>query len=85
MPGFFEDMAGDLSPIVRAAMREVNEFFHSDGYESLMRRFQRQYGTLSIDDIAQIQGALGHEDSEETPCRVCKIMATKEVQLDQEE
>ncbi|KKN77068.1 hypothetical protein LCGC14_0364070 [marine sediment metagenome] len=85
MPGFFDDMAKDISPIVSAAMREVHEFLRSDGHENLMRRFQRKYGTLSIDDIAQIQTALGHEDSEETPCRVCKIMAAKEVQLDQEE
>lgn len=85
MPGFFDDMAGELSPIVKAAMKEVNEFFRSDGHENLMRRFQRLYGTLSIDDIAQIQVALGHQDGEESPCRVCQIMATKEVQLAQEE
>lgn len=85
MPGFFDDVAGDLSPIVKAAMREVNEFFQSSGQENLMRRFQRQYSTLSIDDIAQIQIALGHQDGEKKPCRVCQIMATKEVQLSQEE
>ena len=85
MTGFFDDVAGDLSPIVMAAMKEVNEFFQSNGHENLMRRFQRQYGTLSIDDIAQIQMALGHQDGEEKPCRVCQIMATKEVQLAQEE
>ncbi len=85
MPGFFEDMAGDLSPIVQAAMKEVHEFLRSGGHENLMRRFQRKYGTLSIDDIAQIQAALGHQDDEDTPCRVCQVMATKEVQLAQEE
>ena len=85
MPGFFDDIAAELSPIVKAAMKEVNEFFQSSGHENLMRRFQRQYDTLSIEDIAQIQTALGHQDGEEKPCRVCQIMATKEVQLAQEE
>ena len=85
MPGFFDDMAGEMSPIVKAAMKEVNEFFRSDGRASLMRRFQQQYGKLSIDDISQIHTALGHQDGEEKPCKVCQIMATKEVQLAQEE
>lgn len=85
MPGFFDDMAGELSPIVQAAMREVNEFYQSDGHANLLRRFARKYGTLSIEDIAEIQQALGHQDGEESPCKVCQIMATKEVQLDQEE
>lgn len=85
MPGFFGDMAEEMAPVVIAAMAEVTEFFHSDGHDNLMRRFQRQYDTLSLEDIAAIQAALGHQDEEEKPCRVCQIMATKEVQLAQEE
>ena len=85
MPGFFADMAEDIAPIVKAAMTEVQDFFHSDGHGNLMRRFQQRYGTLSIEEIAEIQSALGHQDEEEKPCKVCQIMATKEVQLAQEE
>ena len=85
MPGFFDDISDDLAPIVKAAMKEVEEFYHSSGHENLLRRLQRQYGKLDVDDIAAIQTALGHQDGEEKPCRVCQIMATKEVQLAQEE
>lgn len=85
MTGFFDDIADEISPIIKAAMAEVQEFLHSDGRDSLMRRFQAKYGILSIDDIASIQDALGHQDGEADPCRVCKIMATKEVQMAQEE
>ncbi len=85
MPGFFGDMAEDMGPIIKAAMSEVQEFFHTDGHETLMRRFAKQYGTLSIEDIAEIQAALGHDDEEDKPCKVCQIMAAKEVQMSQEE
>ncbi len=85
MAGFFEGMSDEISPIVIAALEEVREFTRSGGHENLLRRFQRQYDTLSIEDIAEIQIALGHQDGEENPCRICQIMATKEVQLSQEE
>jgi len=85
MPGFFEDTSEDISPIVIAALRKVEEFLVSNGHDNLMRRFQSQYDKLSIDDLAEIQIALGHQDGEDSPCKVCKIMAAKEVQLDQEE
>ncbi len=84
MPGFFEGIADDLIPIVKAALQETEDFLQSGGHDNLMRRFQRLYDTLSIEDIAEIQMALGHVDDEDSPCRVCRIMATKEVQLDQE-
>ncbi len=85
MPGFFEGLSDEISPIVLAALEEVREFTRSGGHENLLRRFQRQYGTLSLEDISEISSALGHQDEEEKPCRVCQIMATKEVQLSQEE
>ncbi len=83
MAGFFEGVSDDISPVVKAALQEVQEFLASNGHDNLMRRFQSQYDKLSIDDLAEIQIALGHQDGEDPPCKACKIMASKEVQLDQ--
>ncbi len=85
MPGFFNDMGGDLAPIVKNAMEELRQFFGSNGHDALLRRLRSQYDTLSLEQLAAIHSVLGHQDGEETPCKACKIMASKEVSLSQEE
>ncbi len=85
MAGFFNDMGDDLAPIVKAAMKELKDFFGSNGHDALLRRFKSQYDTLSLEDISAIHGALGHQDNEVMPCKICKIMAAEEVRLGMEE
>ncbi len=85
MSGFFNDMGDDLAPIVKAALKEIENFFGSNGTDSLMRRFKGMYATLSLDQIAAIHQTLGHQDNEAIPCKACKIMAAEEVRLSKEE
>ncbi len=85
MSGFFSNMGEELTPIVKAALKEVEDFFGSNGMDSLMRRFRSQYDTLTLEQIAAIHQALGHQDDEENPCKACKIMAAEEVRLSKEE
>ncbi len=81
MAGFFNDMGEDLAPIVKMAMKELQDFFGANGHDALLRRFKANYDTLSLEDIGAIHAAMGHEDSEERPCKICKIMAAEEVRL----
>lgn len=66
--------------ILRRSLQIVDEMVTEDTDAVLLRRFQRNYASLTLEEVVAIRGTLGHTDGEKDPCRVCRIMAVKEAE-----
>lgn len=71
----------EIEKVYGIAMREVQSLAQHDSKEALLRRFSKNYDTMNVEEIMAVQRALGHKDTEEKPCKACRIMARREYEL----
>ena len=81
---FSQDVISEAMSIVRPAMTEVRTAMRQNAGDALFGKFRQQYDTLDVETILRVKQALGHNDSEEDPCKVCQFIAKKEVELQDE-
>ncbi len=68
------DMAGAIFAHLDAITTENLE-------DALLRKLREAYDTLELEQIMEARGALGHQETEERPCKFCNLMAEKEIEL----
>lgn len=81
---FSQEILAEAMSIVKPAMAEVRKAMKRNAGETLFAKFRTQYDTLDVSTILRVKQALGHNDSEEDPCKVCQFIARKEVELQDE-
>lgn len=81
---FSQEILAEAMSIVKPAMAEVRKAMKQNAGETLFAKFRQQYDTLDVSTILRVKQALGHNDSEEDPCKVCQFIARKEVELQDE-
>ncbi len=81
MASLSESITQEVLRIGRAGLAEVRMRTVEDNSKSLLRRFRAGYDKLSPEQIGAAQQALGHEDTEERPCKICRLIAQKEFDL----
>lgn len=80
--GLIDNIVNELEQVVQLGFSEVlGRASEGQETDTLLRRFERGYATLGLGDLLQVQQLAGHDPNEETPCKVCKIIAKKEVEL----
>ena len=82
MGTFLDDISADITDRFSGVVENITELMESNSGDALFRRFRASYAKLSVEDIAAAQNALGHIEGESTPCRGCRLMAQKELELD---
>lgn len=85
MGTFIDDAVTDITGRISGAMEGMYRLVEQDSKVALLRRFRRSYGKLSVGEIMGIRDTLGHAQGEQQPCKVCRIMATEEFRLSQEQ
>lgn len=78
MPSLSQDISNEVIRIGRASLIEVRQRTVEDQSTAFLRRLRSSYDKLSLEEIGIISQALGHQDTEERPCKACKIIAQKE-------
>lgn len=81
MPSLSESITQEVLRIGRAGLAEVRQRTVEDNSKALLRRFRANYATLTPEQIGAVQQTLGHEDTEERPCKICRLIAQKEFDL----
>ncbi len=81
MPNFIDEVISSVSDIMSEGMSFVEDDLRHDADKTLLRKLDRHYGTLSLEDTLQIWDTLGHRADETPPCKVCKLIASKEHDL----
>ncbi len=81
MASLSASITAEIVRIGRASLTEVRQRTVEDQSTSALRRLQASYDKLSVEQIAVISQAIGHEDTEERPCKACKIIARKEFDM----
>lgn len=81
MPSITQEIVGEITRIARMGFQDVRLRTLEDQRTVLTRRLQSRYDKLSIEQIKVIQQALGHTDTEDKPCKACRIVAQKEFDL----
>jgi len=76
-----EGVTDQMVDVINSAVDYLVDMMSSDQDDIILRRFRQQYSNLTVEQIVQVQEAFGHDDGEEKPCKVCKIMAEKEFAL----
>ena len=74
----------DVVRIVGPTMKVMTELTQQDSKKVLMRKFKDAYATLDVTTIMRARSALGHKDTERDPCEVCRFIARKEIELQDE-
>lgn len=82
MATLMDELSKDMADRFSGAVKTVEELMDSNSGDVLFRRFKQNYARLSVEDIVAVQKSLGHADSEENPCKVCREMASQELALD---
>ena len=81
----FSDMVmTEALGIVRPALAEVRRTMRRDPGKVLFAKLAEGYDILDVSTILAVKKALGHKDSEEDPCKVCRFIARKEIELQDE-
>ena len=83
--GLIDDVVRDIADLAGGAITNVSRIVEQDSQHVLLRRFRRSYPKLSIEETIGIRDSLGHTKAEQRPCRICRIMATEEYRLAQEQ
>ena len=81
MPSLSASITAEIVRIGRASLTEVRQRTVEDQGEAALRRLRSSYDKLSVEQIGVISQAIGHEDTEERPCKACKVIAQKEFDL----
>ena len=81
MASLSENITQEIIRIGRAGLTEVRMRTIEDNSKALMKRLRSGYDKLTPEQIGAVQQALGHEDTEERPCKVCRLIAQKEFDL----
>ena len=81
MASLSASITAEIVRIGRASLTEVRQRTVEDQSTSALRRLRSSYDKLSVEQIEVISQAIGHEDTEERPCKACKIIAQKEFDL----
>ncbi len=81
MVSLSQSVTNEIIRIGRASLIEVRQRTVEDQSTVFLRRLRSSYDRLSLEEIGIISQALGHQDTEERPCKACKIIAQKEFDL----
>lgn len=75
----------NASDIVRTAFGAAKELTQQNQKNTVWEKFRKNYEHLDPLTVERVRMALGHRDSEQNPCQVCKFVADKEMKLAQQE
>ena len=85
MAGLIDDITRNMVDRTGGMITGISSIVEQDSQTVLLRRFKRSYGNLSVEETIGIRDSLGHKKAEQEPCRICRIMATEEYRLAQEQ
>ena len=51
---------------------------------NLLRKIARNYANIGVEDVQQVLQVSGHTGEEDKPCRICKVMASKTIELSED-
>lgn len=74
-------ISDEITRYAKAGFNEVRLSTLEDNKTVLERRLRSRYDKLSLEQIQIISQALGHSDGETNPCKTCRIIAQKEMEL----
>ena len=81
---FMGEILEEVMSITQLGLADFQDQARHDADKSLLRRIRRDYDKLSLEETLQVAGALGHRNTEEDPCDICKLMAQKEFELSED-
>lgn len=84
MASLLELVNEEITDIIGVALSELKDFTWMGSKDVMLRRLRQNYDRLSIEQIDAIRSVMGHTYTEERPCEVCRIMAAKEMQLNED-
>lgn len=73
-----------MARIVESGLRVLLEQIEEPQDKAVLRKLNRVYDTLSLEDIAGVMAVSGHTSGEKSPCDVCKLVAKNEMKLREE-
>ncbi len=74
----------DVVKLVEPTMAIMTDLTAQDSRKALLRKFKENYATLDLMTITRARSALGHKETEDKPCEVCRFIARKEISLQDE-
>lgn len=84
MAGIFDNIADELSNIIGEGFNSLLVDLIPDPDESLFRKFRENYDKMDVAGLQTVIGASGHTENEDPPCRVCKMMASKTIEMSED-
>lgn len=81
MVSFIDEIMNQVVDTMTEGMNFVGDDLRHNADKTLLRKLDRHYDTLSLEDTLQIWDSLGHRSDETPPCKVCKLIAQKEHDL----
>ena len=82
--GLLDDIVEQLVAVLGGGMDGLLNDLIPDPDEGLIRKFGRNYANIGVEDVQQVLQVSGHTGDEEKPCRVCKAMASKTIELSED-
>lgn len=81
---FIDGVAQELMRVIGPGINLVLETATQQSDNILLRKFKQNYDKLTLEEIQAVEQVLGHSDSENAPCYVCRIIARKEWELNED-
>ena len=82
--GLIDNLVDELAGVLGEGMDGLLNDLLPDPDESLVRQFARNYANIGVQDVQQVLQVSGHTGDEENPCKMCKIMASKTIELSED-
>ncbi len=82
--GLLDDIVEQLASVLGEGMDGLLLDLIPGPDESLVRKFRRNYANIGVQDVQQVLQVSGHTGNEEKPCQMCKIMASKTIELSED-
>lgn len=84
MSSLLDLVTEEISEIIGTALTELTNVSWQGSKTTMLRRLRSNYENLTLEQIDAIRSVMGHSHTEERPCEVCRIMALKEQQLNED-
>ena len=82
--GLLDDIVEQLVGVLGEGMDGLLNDLIPDPDEGLIRKFARNYANIGVEDVQQVLAVSGHTGEEDKPCKMCKIMASKTIELSED-
>ena len=78
---FMSDMLDSMTATVAETLDQFRVTTAANLHDQVFGKFKEQYATLDVETILKVRKALGHKSTEKKPCKVCRFIANKEIDL----